>query len=196
MGAAVDAAGEVPEEPAIGGAEHGVTVLGVGADPVDMLEDPLDLAAGEIGRRQKPGLVPDDLAPAVAVQGGRQLIGPGVLPHDGVVVRTPRPPVPDHGRLPLVGYPEGHEVRRQEPPRVHGRLDRRRRPLPDLDGVVLDPARPGHDLTVLELMTGHLAAVVVEDHATGAGRALVDGGDELSHQFLQMEALTKIRRNP
>ena len=46
----------------------------------------------------------------------------------------------------------------------------------DLDGVVLDPARLGQDLLVLELVTPDFGAVVVEDHAPGAGGALVDGG--------------------
>ena len=55
----------------------------------------------------------------------------------------------------------------------------RRGAFPDLDRVVLDPARLRQDLLVLELMAPDLGAVVVEDHAPGAGGALVDGGDEL-----------------
>ncbi len=38
-----------------------------------------------------------------------------------------------------------------------------------------------HDLLVLELVAGDLGPGVVEDHAAGAGGALVDGGDELRH---------------
>ena len=45
--------------------------------------------------------------------------------------------------------------------------------------VVLHPTGPRQDLVVLELMTGHLGAVVIEDHAAGTGGALVDGADEL-----------------
>jgi hypothetical protein len=30
---------------------------------------------------------------------------------------------------------------------------------------------------MLELVAGHLAAIVIEDHAARAGGALVDGGD-------------------
>ena len=55
------------------------------------------------------------------------------------------------------------------------------RALPDLDRVVLDPAGLRQDLLVLELVAAHLVAVVVEDHESGAGGALVDGADEVSH---------------
>jgi hypothetical protein len=48
---------------------------------------------------------------------------------------------------------------------------------------VLDPAGAGQDLLVLELVASDLGAVVVEDHAPRARRALVDGGGELG-QFL------------
>ena len=56
-----------------------------------------------------------------------------------------------------------------------------RRALPDLDRVVLDPAGLRQDLLVLELVAAHLVAAVVEDHEAGAGGALVDGADEVSH---------------
>jgi hypothetical protein len=46
---------------------------------------------------------------------------------------------------------------------------------------VLDPARPGQDLLVLELVPGDLVPVMVEDHEPGAGRALVNRPDEISH---------------
>ena len=37
-------------------------------DAVDVLQDPLDLAAGEVGRGRQPGLAPDDVAAPVALQ--------------------------------------------------------------------------------------------------------------------------------
>ncbi len=50
--------------------------------------------------------------------------------------------------------------------------------LPDLDGVVLHPARPRQDLLVLQLVPGHLPTLMVEHHEPGAGGALVDGPHE------------------
>jgi hypothetical protein len=43
---------------------------------------------------------------------------------------------------------------------------------------VLDPAGARQDLLVLELVAGHLGAIVIEDHAAGTGGALIDGGYE------------------
>ena len=60
--------------------------------------------------------------------------------------------------------------------------DHRRGAFPDLHRIVLDPARLRQDLLVFELMAPHLGAVVVEDHASGAGGALVDGCDEIGHR--------------
>ena len=60
--------------------------------------------------------------------------------------------------------------------------DHRLGALPDLDRVVLDPAGLRQDLLVLELVDALHVAGVVEDHEAGAGGALVDGADEVSHQ--------------
>ena len=101
--AAVRPAGEVPQQPAVGVAEDGVALLGRLAHPVDVVEDPLDLAAGEVGGRRQAGLAADDVAVAVAFEGAGDAVGAGVLPDDGVVVRPAGAPVPDHGGLALVG---------------------------------------------------------------------------------------------
>src|ERR1700734_47268 len=46
---------------------------------------------------------------------------------------------------------------------------------------MLDPAGPRQDLPVLKLMAAPFYAVVVENHAAGAGGALVDRSDEFGH---------------
>jgi hypothetical protein len=46
---------------------------------------------------------------------------------------------------------------------------------------VLDPPGPRQDLLMLELVLRDLVPVVVEHHESGAGRALVYGGDEFPH---------------
>jgi hypothetical protein len=47
--AAVDAARHVPQHPGVGVAEQQVATLGGLARAVDVVEDPLDLRAGEVG---------------------------------------------------------------------------------------------------------------------------------------------------
>ena len=131
----------------------------------------------------RPGLAPDDVAAAVAVECRRDAVGAGVLPDDRVVVRPAGVLVPHQRRLPLVGDAECGKVVGGQFGLVQRRRHHRRGAFRDLDGVVLDPARLRQDLFVFELMAADLGAVVVEDHAPGAGGALVDRGDELG-QFL------------
>src|SRR4029077_7719142 len=84
-----DAAGEVPQQPGVDGAEDGLAAFGVGAQTVDVVEHPLQFAAREVGGRGQARLGPDHLAAAVPVQAGGDPVGPGVLPDDGVPVRPP-----------------------------------------------------------------------------------------------------------
>ena len=56
--------------------------------------------------------------------------------------------------------------------------------LPDFQRVVLDPTRLRIDLAVLELVDAHGFAAVVEDHAAGAGCALVNCSDKSGHVCL------------
>ncbi len=179
--ATVGPSGEVPHDPRVGGPEERVSAFGRGAQAVDVLEQPLQLAAREVGGGGQAGLVPDDLAAAVAVQrrgdGGR----PGVLPDKGVVEGASGAPVPDDGRLSLVGHSDGGEVTHRDA-RARGRgADDGPGSVPDLQRVVLDPAGPGEDLLVLELVAGDHAPVVVEDHEPGARRPLVDRSNEVRH---------------
>ena len=96
-------AGQIPQHPGVGGAEDRVAVLGVAAHPVDVLQDPLHLAAGEVGGRRQPGLAPDHVAAAVTVQRRGDAVGAGVLPHDRVVVGPAGVPVP-HQRWSPAGW--------------------------------------------------------------------------------------------
>jgi hypothetical protein len=155
--------------------------LGIGADPVDVLQDPLHLARREVRGRRQSGLSPDDVAAAVAVEGGRDSVRPGVLPDDRVVIRPTGAPVPHQRGFALVGDAESGQVGGRQFGLVQRRGEDRRGPLPDLDGIVLHPAGLRHYLLVLELVAPYLGAVVVEDHAPRAGGALVDGGYELGH---------------
>ena len=50
--------------------------------------------------------------------------------------------------------------------------------VPDLQGVVLHPSRPGKHLGVLAICGGHCATGRVEEEAARAGRPLVDRGEE------------------
>ena len=181
--AAPGAAGEVPQQPGVDGAEDGLAAFGVGAQAVEVVEHALQLAAGEVGGQGQARLVPDHLAAAVPVQAGGDPVGPGVLPDDGVPVRPPGAPVPRQRGFPLVGQAQGDQVGGAQAGCVQALFDDGAGPLPDLGGVVLHPAGPGHDLRVLQLVPGHFGAGMVEDHEPGTRGALIDRPDEIGHSI-------------
>ena len=63
----------------------------------------------------------------------------------------------------------------------HRGTDHRTHPLPNLKRIVLHPATLRENLRVLALVKGNDIAIVVKEHKTAAGCALVDGTDVLGH---------------
>jgi len=177
--APVGAAGELPDDPGVDVAEDHVSGLCLLPDSVDVLQDPLDLRAREVGRDRKPCLRPEAVLASVRDQLVADRVGAGVLPDDRVVDGPPVGAVPDHGRLTLVGHTDRGDVRRLDlvEPRANDLLGA----LPDLHRVVLDPARLRVDLLVLLLIDRDNLPAVVEDHEAGAGCALVYCCCVLSH---------------
>ncbi len=179
--AAVHPARQVPEDPGIGVAEHQVAGFRLGPGAVDVVQDPLDLRSGEIGRQGQSHLLLEPLRAAVLGQLIHDVLGPGVLPDNRVVDGLTGGLVPDDGRFALVGNSDGGDV---VPGQV--RLGERGRDhlagvVPDLGRVVLHPARLWEDLLMLHLARGHDSAAVVEDDGAGAGGSLVNGDDVLVH---------------
>ncbi len=174
---AVGAAGEVPDQPGVHGAERDLAALGPVPQPRHVVQQPGRLGAGEIAGQGQPGLLAETVLPVRAAQFVAERGRPGVLPDDRVVHGFAGGAVPEQRRLALVGDAQGAElVGAQsglgERARHHGlHLG------PDLGGVVLHPAGPGEDLAVLALVDGDDRAVTVEDDATARCRALVDRGD-------------------
>jgi hypothetical protein len=163
-------AGEVPDQPGVHGAGEDLAPLGTPAQAVDLVQQPAQLGAGEVGGQRQAGPAAEEVF--VRAQGVEDRAGTGVLPDDRVVHRAAGVPLPDDRGLALVGDPDGGEVAPlgglgDDPPDVG----------PDLLGVVLDPARPGEDLAVLPLGDRHDLAAGVEDDAARRGGALIDRGD-------------------
>src|SRR5690606_5855784 len=175
--AAVHAAREVPEHPRVGCAEGEFAPLGTLAGALDVVEDPGDLGGGEVGRERQPGLLGE--APDAALRGERihGILRAGVLPDDRAVDRLTRRAIPhDHG-LALVGDTDGGHLVTRDARIREGHADHVPGGLPDLGGVVLDPAGPREMLPMLALAGAHDATAVVEDDRAGARGSLVDRED-------------------
>ena len=110
---------------------------------------------------------------------------PAALPADGVVGGQAGGSVPDHRGLPLVGKADGRDI-----PGVHAGLGddlhhHRRLGAPDLHGVVLYPALPGVELGQLLLGKAQNVLLCVKEDGTGAGGALVESQNVISHFLIQ-----------
>ena len=176
--AAVRASGQIPDDPGVHRPEEDVAPLGALAQPLDVVEQPAHLRAGEVRRERQARLAAEAVLADVAAELLAERVGAGVLPDEGVVDGLTGVLVPEQGGLALVGDADrldvgGGDTRLDDRP-GDDLLD----VLPDLIRVVFDPARLGEDLLVLLLVDGDDPAVLVEDDAAAGRGALVDGRDE------------------
>ncbi len=149
--------------------------------PVDVVEQPGDLAGGEIRIEQQAGLGRDLGLVAGVAQGGAIFGGAAVLPDDRIVDRLAGRTVPDHGGLALIGDADAGDIARGKPRLLHRLAHGRDRGGPDRLGVVLDLARRRIDL--LQFLLGGRKRIErgVERYGARRGRTLVDG-DESGRQ--------------
>ena len=149
--------------------------------PGYVVENPTHLRAAEIRVDHQPGFRLERRRVALRAELVAHLGGPAVLPDDGGVDGLPRPAVPHHGGLALVGDADGRDVAGRDVQAgdgLAGHADLRR---PDLVRVVLDPARLRKNLPELPLRNREHAALPVEDDGAGAGRTLIEGEDVFGH---------------
>ena len=168
---------KLPQQPAVDRAEGEVAGLGLLARAVDVVEDPPDLGAGEVGVDHEAGLLLEEVGVALVLELVAEAGRAPVLPHDRVVDGLPRLPVPDDRGLALVRDPDGGDVLGGQPlarERLRGDAGLGG---PDLVGVVLDPPRLGEDLLELPLRDRLDLAFFVEEDRARAGGALVEGED-------------------
>ena len=179
MHAAVDAARQVPQDPGVGVAEVQVAGLGALTSTLDVVQDPLDLRAGEIGGQAQATDLTEAIRPLVALKLLNDVGGAHILPDDRVVHGFAGVLVPHNRGLTLVGDTHGSQLVTVDLRRLQSLGNDQTRGLPDLEGVVLDPARVREDLGEFLLSDGDNLAGVVEDDRTGRGGALIDGENEL-----------------
>src|SRR3989475_1734356 len=86
-----------PEEPRVHGAERELAALGADARAGDLVEQPADLGAGEIGVEDKPRPVPHERLDPLGAQAIAHRRRPSALPDDRAVDGCSRAAVPDDG---------------------------------------------------------------------------------------------------
>src|SRR5690606_19574332 len=132
---------------------------------------------GEVRIDDEPGALGEQRLEPVGLHAVAQLGGAAVLPDDRAVDRTAGLAVPDERGLALVRDADAGELARLDPRRQQRMANRLERGVPEVLGLVLDPARVREMLLELLLADADRAEALVEDDGAGAGGALVDGED-------------------
>ncbi len=166
-------AGELPYQPAVHRAEAQLAGKGLFTRAGHVVQDPLDLGAGEIRIDDKTRLFPDLVHQALRLQ----LITEGrctpVLPHNGIVHGNAGLGIPHDGGFSLVGNADGGEALAVDAQLGDGLGNDGGLGGPDFHRIVFHPARFREILGKLHL--GHRAdvALVVKDNGPGGTGALV-----------------------
>ena len=176
------AAGELPDEVALHGAEEQLAPLRPIPGPGDIIQYPADFRGRKIGIQQEAGGGLDPLRKAPLFQLLAHLRRAAALPDNGVIHRLAGFFVPQQGGLPLVGDADAQHLAR-----LYGAQGLCRRPAlrpPNVCRVVLHPAGLGIDLGKVVLAhRGDLTAAVKQNGA-GAGGSLVQRQNILLHWLL------------
>ena len=174
--------GELPNEPAVHGAEAELPRLGTGTGAGHLTQDPGELAGGEVGvgheararrdlgrgrRVARDGLHHGRRAAALPDDGVHDGLAGGAVPHDGGLAL-----VGDADRIDLGGvHVRGHDE-------LGERAQLRRE---NVLRVVLDPAGLRVDLGEGALDRGDGAAGAVDEHGAGRGGARIERYDVFFH---------------
>ena len=157
--------GQLPQQPAVDGAERQLAALRLLARAGHVVQQPADLGGGEIGVDDQAGARLDQGCVALLAQLRAQRLAAAVLPHDRVVDRLPGAAVPQHRGLALVGDAQGLDVAGLQPGALQGLARGRELAAPDLHGVMFHPPGPRVDLRQFLLGLGDDAPLRVEDDA-------------------------------
>lgn len=160
-----------PDEPRLHRAEQQLPPFRPLPGAGDVIQDPADLGAGEIGVDEQSRGGDDALLQSLPLQLLAQLRRPTALPDDGVIHRLAGGLIPNDGGLPLVGDADAGDAALRQPP--DGLRRRQTLRVPDGHGVVLHPARLRIDLGKGVLGLGGDLPRPVKYDGTGAGRPLI-----------------------
>lgn len=137
------ATGQLPDQPAIDRAETQLAPFRASAQPIDIVEQPGELGAGEIGIEQQPGFFRERRFEPLRFQRLAQGRGAPILPDDGAMHGAAGRPLPKHDCLALIGDTDRGDVGDGDggfrERGLHCGDDAR----PDLVSIVLDPTGIG-----------------------------------------------------
>mmetsp|Transcript_3019 Transcript_3019/g.5127 ORF Transcript_3019/g.5127 Transcript_3019/m.5127 type:complete len:282 (-) Transcript_3019:297-1142(-) len=163
--------GQTPDQEAVDRPEGQFSGLRTGAGAVDVVENPRQFRAAEVGVEQQARLVAHHVLVTRRFQLGADLGRAAVLPDNCIVDRRACLAVPDDNRFALVCDPDG----RNGAALVERALAGLQHRLPDLLGIVFHPTRRRIMLCKFLLRARLRAQIPVEHDRTARGCALIDG---------------------
>src|SRR5207248_8601910 len=137
--------------------------------PRNLVEQPRDLGAAEVGIDHEPGAFGDETLGADLLELRAHRRRAPVLPDDRVVDRLAGLPVPDDRRLALVRDADRHHVLERDVRFAHHLARGLALRGENLLRIVLDPARLRINLAKLALRDRRWRAVLVEEDGARAG---------------------------
>ena len=179
------ALGQLEDQPGINSTEGQFALLCSLADTGDIVQDPAELGAGEIGVKYKAGFVVCAVGDIRIFR--HQLVlhvrGSAALPDDGMVNRLTGLAIPHNNSFSLVCDADRCDVLIGGPDLLHGQTGNRKLCLPDLVSIVLNPA--GSREILSEFLLRHAAdlSLFVEENAAVAGRTSVECHYILRHKI-------------
>ncbi len=87
MHTALGAARDIPDDPGVDVAKQDFALFCFFTDTLNIVEDPLDLGTGEVGRQGQTDFFSEAILAAVIGQFIADLVSAGILPDDGIVNR-------------------------------------------------------------------------------------------------------------
>ena len=167
------AAGELPDQPGINGAEQQLSPLRTFPCTRHVIQNPLDLGTGKIGINHKSGFVPISFGQSFFLQCITFRCGAPALPDNRMINRFSGFPIPYHCGFALIGDSDRRNLLRGNAKLLyrlpcHGQLG-----APDLLCIVLYPARLWEILRKLLLChCAHLSAVIEQNAAAAGGTGI------------------------
>ena len=167
------AAGQVPDEPGVDGAEEEFALVRKFLCFGDVVEKPADLGGGEVGVDDEAGLLFDGLEMSLCLQFLGIVRGAAALPDDGVVDGTTGRFIPKDGGLTLVGDTDGGDVGGVDLAFAEDGGDALEFGHEDVFRTMFYPACMRIDLLELSLGFGDDLAILVKNDRSGTGGTLI-----------------------
>ena len=123
MQAAARPSRQIPDQERVDVAEQNIAGLSALANAPDIVQNPADLQATEIGCQRQPGFSAEAIGTAVARELRNIMIDARVLPNERVINRVAGLPIPNHGCFALIRDADCREIAGAQSPLLQGLHD-------------------------------------------------------------------------